>query len=191
VAGAAVIVVGSLVAILWFVALVASEDTSSFLRVPVPSDRKVDLSARTYALYAEAPGDSTRSTPHPSVRVTGPNGEEPVILYGSDAVAATYVTLTDRSGAAFATISPTVAGTYRVEVSADPGRASTGDELVAIGDDLSTANEAGYLAAVALGAVTFFVGIAIIIATAIRRRVVPDRNPDPSASPAAESARAG
>lgn len=175
--GVAIAVVGGAVAVVWFIALIASgTDGGSFPHAPVPGERRIDLQAQPYTLYDEYPGSTQQVRRAPVVRITGPNGAEAITATPTDQTPESYVTYVDgldhpRAATGFATIRPTVAGTYLVEVRSDslPGE-TAGTEQVTIGPALSAENLGAFLGSVALGALTFVIGAVIVVVTAVRRR---------------------
>lgn len=160
--GGLIMVVGSLAAIVLFVVAVGLEPEPDFASVTVPGDRQVTMEARQYWLFDEHPIGEEQDHGPPSVRITGPNGDEPITP--TDGLG--FYVGTERSGTEFATIRPSVAGTYRVQVTADPARLASQDERVTIGEP---AGWGGFVVAIVLGFVTFVAGLAVIIATAVSR----------------------
>ncbi len=160
---AAVFLVGSIGAIVWFVVALVGAITlpNDFFTMSVPGEGRVALDEGVYSLFQEHPDSLTRSGPTPRVEIVAPDGTTVAQrgLTGSQ----TY-TVGGRSGQAFAEFTAPVTGTYTVRAFGEPD-----GQRVAIGRLFDLGSIGGILGSIALGAVSFLVALVLFIVTLVRR----------------------
>jgi hypothetical protein len=167
--GLTVLGIGVALFVAGFMGLALSPAPDDYPAVAVPGGRSVTLDEGTgYTLYLEWAGTEP-SGPPPTVRVTGPAGEEEPIL-GPGATSVDYTTLDGRRGRPFATVRPTVTGVYRFETELGVGERADGGLLVTIGSDEGEAATWIAFAMASLGLVALAGGAILLVIRAVRRR---------------------
>jgi hypothetical protein len=168
--GAAILVLGCGGALVWFVVVIVGlvQAPDDFDRFTVPGSTVVTLDDGDWMIYHEYAGaDSGSYLQQPAIDVTGPNGR-PVSLF---AVGTSYTYSTGSyDGVGIYEFDAPTAGAYTIEASTfgEPSRFST--QSIAVGRPLfDAANVGGLLGSIALGAVSFIVGLVILIVTIVRR----------------------
>lgn len=168
--GGAILLFGCGAAIVWFVIVIvglvnAPED---FDRVRVPGSIVLTLDDGDWMLYQEFPGaDAGRYQTPPSVFVTGPSGRDVSLR----TVTNDYSYSTGSfDGVGLYEFTAATAGAYTIETSTVGEPTGSGSQTVAVGRPLfDTAQIGGILGSLALGAVSFIVGLVILIVTIVRR----------------------
>ncbi|MFC6010417.1 hypothetical protein [Nocardia lasii] len=164
------IVVGALVIVLGVISAVAvgvtgfvrmSGDIDSFQRVEVPGSGELDLDAGDYTIYFEYPGASSAGTPESVwVALTDPAGEE--VLIEDYSSRQTYG-LGGHEGRAIFTFRVDESGVYTLDTEGGP------NITVAVGHSLGSSIVGTVLIALAIGLISVFVGLAILLTAVIRR----------------------
>jgi len=155
-------------AILWaVVSFVRMVDTiDDFVRVRAPSAQTVTLAARTYVVFLEGPGAGSDFRPPIEFAIVDARNERrlPVADYGGSL---TY-SFGAHDGTATATVTPPRAGRYIITVGSD-FEASAGYG-VALGESIAGRIVRAILGAVLIGGLLLFVGIGMIVRTAVLRK---------------------
>jgi hypothetical protein len=168
--GGAILVVGCTAAIVWFVVVIVGlvNAPDDFDRMSVPGSTVVTLGEGDWMIYQEYPGaNSGTYLQPPAVDVTGPSGRSVGLrTVSSDQ---TYST-GSYEGVALYEFEADIAGAYTVEATTvgEPGR--FGRQSLAVGRPLfDFSSVGGILGSLALGAVSFLVGLVVLIVTIVRR----------------------
>lgn len=169
--GGAILLVGSLVAVVWFALAVLDlvDAPEDFDRIAVPGSTVLTLDDGTWMIYQEYPGADEglyRRTP-PSVAVIDPEGR-PVSLRPVSS-SFTY-SIGGHDGVALHEFTARRAGAYTIDVEVVGEPASFGSQTVAVGRPLFDIGDLGsVLGSLALGAASFVVGMVVLIVTIVRR----------------------
>lgn len=161
--------------------LALSPAPDDYPAMAVPGARSLTLDEGTgYTLYLEWAGtEPSGSTP--TVRVTGPTGDEEPLL-DADALALDYTTLDGREGRPFASLRPTVTGVYRFQTELGADERADGGLLVTVGNDEGeTASWVAFFMA-GFGLVALAAGVILLIVRAVRRRRTRPQASAPQAS---------
>lgn len=168
--GAAILLLGCGGAIIWFAVVIvglvnAPED---FDRVRVPGSTVLTLDDGDWMIYQEFPGaNSGGYLMPPSIFVTGPSGRDISLR----TVTTNYnYSIGSHDGVALYEFTAPTAGAYTIEATTvgEPTRA--GSQTVAVGRPLFDVSDVGgILGSIALGAISFLVGLVILIVTIVRR----------------------
>jgi hypothetical protein len=168
--GGAILLLGCGAAIVWFVVVIVGlvNAPDDFDRVRVPGRTVVTLDDGDWMIYQEYPGaDSGRFLAPPQVIVTGPSGRDVSLRTVSSSY--TYTT-GSREGMGLWEFTAPTAGAYTIETSVVGEPTLSGNQTVAIGRPLFDTSEiGGIVGSLALGAVSFLVGLVILIVTIVRR----------------------
>jgi hypothetical protein len=168
--GGAILLLGCGAAIVWFVVVIVGlvNAPDDFDRVPVPGSTIVTLDDGDWMIYQEYPGaDTGRFLAPPRVVVTAPNGRDVSLR----TVTNDYSYSTgSREGIGLWEFTASTAGAYTIDTSVVGEPTVSGNQTVAIGRPLFDTSEiGGIIGSMALGAVSFIVGLVILIVTIVRR----------------------
>jgi hypothetical protein len=162
--GGALIAVGIVGAVLWFVGslMSLSDEVDGFQRVPIPGEGTVRLDARKYVLYYEGSG-ADESVPVFTVEIADARTGAPLQIanYGGSL---TYA-FSDHEGSAQGTVTPPRAGRYAVRTT---GGGRIGENL-AFGRSIAAPILRGILGTVAIGLALVGAGVTMVVITGIRR----------------------
>jgi hypothetical protein len=167
--GGGILLVGCSIAIVWFIVAIVGlvNAPDDFQRISVPGSDTVTLGEGDWIIYYETGYIVDRSYNPPSVDVTGPDGRSINVQYSSDSY--TY-TVGGSQGDSLYQFSASAPGAYTIDASTvgEPGLRS-GDQI-AVGRPLFDGGRVGgIIGSIAIGAVSFLVGLVILIVTIVRR----------------------
>ena len=167
--GGGILVVGCGIAVIWFIVAIVGlvNAPDDFERIRVPGSEVVTLGNGDWIIYYESDSSRSYANNPPSVDVTGPNGRAINVQYSSDKSSYSVGSNDGQALYEFHVVSP---GEYTIEASTvgEPARRS-GDQI-AIGRPLFDGGRvAGILGPIALGAVSFLIGLIVLIITIVRR----------------------
>jgi hypothetical protein len=167
--GGGILAVGCGIAIVWFVVTIVGlvDAPNDFERIAVPGSEVVTLAEGDWTIYYESASNRDWSYGVPSVDVTGPNGRSISPQYSSNTY--TY-DVGGNHGEALYEFHASTPGAYTIETSTvgEPGLRS-GDQI-AVGRPLFDGGRiAGIVGSLALGAVSFLIGLVVLIVTIVRR----------------------
>jgi hypothetical protein len=167
--GGGILVVGCGVAIIWFavaiVGLINAPD--DFERIRVPGKEVVTLDDGDWTIYFESSTNRDLSYGQPSVDVTAPNGRAINVQYSTDSYS---YSVGGNHGEALYEFHASTPGAYTIEATAVGEPGLRGGDQIAIGRPLFSGGRIGsILGSVALGAVSFLVGLVVLIVTIVRR----------------------
>ncbi|HEX7276104.1 MAG TPA: hypothetical protein VF244_01905 [Acidimicrobiales bacterium] len=169
--GAALILVGVVGAVLWFVfGFMSFSDTiDDFQRVPVNGEGEVTFDdTGGYVLYFEGPGASDGDVPAGQAQLTPVAGGESLELESYDSELS--YSMSGHSGVAVLTVDIEEPGTYLLESESD------GSGELAVGRSVGSKLVTTVVGGLALGALGVMSGIVILIVTAVRRRGARPKN---------------
>ena len=165
--GGGLIVLGGVLAALWFVVSFVRLDDQidGFARVPVPGAQTVRLEARKYVIYYEGfAALEITTTPEELTIADSESGDE---LEIEPYVGSLTYSFGERDGSAQGTVTPPRAGDYVVAVNLD---APPGDAAVALGESIATPLLRTIVGSIVIGAFLVLAGVIVLVVTAIRLR---------------------
>ncbi len=168
--GGGIIVVGAVVAVIWFVSGISSlfSAVDSYPRFTVPGQITTPLEAQRYKVFAEYPGATTDINGVFRVgdlTVTDSTGR-PVQV--SSAYSEETYSWNGHEGRSIAEFTAPTAGNYTIEATLPPTR-STASVRLAVGRGLQPSALVPLFAAAGLGGLAVLAGIVLIVVTAVRR----------------------
>jgi hypothetical protein len=164
--GGGLIVLGGVLAALWFViSFVRLDDQiDGFARVPVPGEQTVRLEARKYIVYYEGfAALEIIPTPDELTIADAESGDDLEIEPYAGSL--TY-SFGERDGSAQGTVTPPRAGDYVVTTNSEDAGSNA---AVALGDSIATPLLRTIVGTIVIGALLVLAGVIMLVVTAIRR----------------------